>query len=47
MKNVLYFMLKGLFLLVILTFLSWHFGNVAKQFDKKTTVNFKVYDVTD
>ena len=31
----------------IFTFLSQLFGYVEKRFDKKTMVNFKIYDVTD
>ena len=27
-------------------FLSWLFGHIAKRFDKKTKINFKIYDVT-
>ena len=41
------FMLKAFFVLEIFTFLFWHFGYVGKQLDKKATVNFKIYDVTD
>ena len=40
------FMLKTLFDLEIFTFLSWFFGYVEKQLDKKAMVNFKIYDVT-
>ena len=43
----LFFMLKALFLLDIFPFLSWRFGYVEKQLDKKAIVNFKIYDVTD
>ena len=35
MKNVFYFMLKALFVLEILTFLSWLFGYVEERLDKK------------
>ena len=47
MKNALYFMLKALFVLEIITFLSWIFDYVEKWLDKKANVNFKIYDVTD
>ena len=40
-------MLEPLFLLDIFPFLSLRFGYVEKQLDKKTIVNFKIYDVTD
>ena len=43
MKNAFYFMLKTLFVLEILTFLSWLFGYVL--LDKKTKVKFKIYDI--
>ena len=47
MKNAFYIKLKALFILDIFTFLSWRFGHVEKQLDKKAEVNFKIYDVTD
>ena len=47
MKNVFYFMLKARFVLEIFTFLFWLFGYVEKRLDKKTTVNFKFYVITD
>ena len=47
MKNVFYYMLKVLFVLEIFAFLSWHFGYVEKQLDRKAMVNFKIYDFTD
>ena len=47
MKNVFYFILKSLFVLEIFKFLSWLFGYVEERLDKKTKVNFKVYDITD
>ena len=47
MKNVFYFMLKTLFDLEIFTFLSWLFGYVEKQLDKKVKINSKFYDITD
>ena len=47
MKNVFYFMLKTLFVLEILKFLSWRFGYGIKRLDKKANVSFKIYDVTD
>ena len=37
------FTLKALFVLKILTVLSWHFGHVEKPLDN---VNFKIYDAT-
>ena len=40
-KNAFYFMLKALFVLEILTFLSHVFGYLEKQVDKKAMVNFK------
>ena len=40
-------MLKDLFVLEISTFLSWIFGYVENQPDKKAIVNLKVFDVTD
>ena len=40
-------MLKGLFLLEIITFLSYLFGYVEKRLDKKDIVNFKIYGFTD
>ena len=45
MKNAFYFTSKALFVLKIFKFLSWLFGHVAKELDKKDKVNFKVYDV--
>ena len=47
MKNAFHFMLKALFVLDILTFLSRVFGYVEKRLDKKAMVNYKIYDVTD
>ena len=35
-----------LFVLEIFTFLSRAFGYIEKQLNKKTMVNFKIYDVT-
>ena len=40
-------MLKALFVLEIIKFLSWCFGYVEKRPDKKAKVNLKTYDVTD
>ena len=40
-------MLKTLFDLEIFTFLSWLFGYVEKQLDKKVKINSKFYDITD
>ena len=47
MKNVFWLIFKALFIFEIFTFLSWLFGHVEKQLDKKAKVNFKIYDVTD
>ena len=47
MKNAFYFMLKALFVFGIFKFLSWSFGHVGKRLDKKTKINFEIYDVTD
>ena len=43
-KNT-YFMSKVPFFLKIFKFLSWLFGHVAKQLEKKDKVNFKFYIV--
>ena len=40
-------MLKALFVLDILTFLSCFFGYIEKRLDKAATINFKIYDVID
>ena len=42
MENVVYFMLKALFVLEMFTLLSRGFGYVEKRLD-----NPKIYDVTD
>ena len=47
MKKNAYFMLKALFFLKILTFLSQVFGYLEKQVHKKAMVDFKTYDATD
>ena len=47
MKPAFYFILKTLFVLRIFKFLSWFFGHVRKQLDKKAKAIFKIYDVTD
>ena len=47
MRNAFYFLLKALFILEIFTFLFCLFGYVEKRLDKKTMVDFKIYDVTD
>ena len=47
MKTASHLMLKGLSVLNIFKFLSWLFGHVGKQLDKKWKINFKIYDVTD
>ena len=46
MKNAFYFTSKALFILKIFKFLSWRFGQVAKQLDQKDKFNFKIYDVS-
>ena len=46
MKNAFYFMLNVLFVFEIFTFLSWLFGCIEKRCNKKTIINFKIYDVT-
>ena len=40
-------MLKALFVFEVFTLLSWHFGYVEKQPDKKAKVNFNIYDVKE
>ena len=40
-------MIKAFFILEIFTFLSRLFDYVEKLFDRKTKVNFKIYDVID
>ena len=47
MKNAFYSMQKALFILEIIRFLFWLFGDVEKQLDEKAKVNFKIYDVTE
>ena len=47
MKNAFYFMLKALFVIEIFKFLSWVFGYVEKQLDKKVKAYSKIYNVTD
>ena len=47
MKNAFYFMLKALFVVEISTFLSWIFGYVEEQLDKKVMVYFNTYDVAN
>ena len=47
MKNAFYSMSKALFVLKVFNFLSCLFGHVEKRLDKKSEVNFKIYDVTD
>ena len=46
-KNPFYFILKAPFFLEVFTFLSRFCGYIEKEPDKKTIVNFKIYDVTD
>ena len=38
MKNAFYFTLKALFVLKIFSFLSWLFGHIEKQLNKKDEV---------
>ena len=47
MKNAFYFMSKTVFVLEIFTFLYCLFVYVEKPLDKKTEVNFEIYDVAD
>ena len=47
MKSDFYLILKTLFVLVILTFLSHLFGYVLKKHVKKAKVNFNIYYVAD
>ena len=46
-KNVFYLMFKALFVVKVFTFLSWLFGYIGKRLDKKTMINFKIYELTD
>ena len=46
MKNAFYFTSKAHFVLKIFKFMSWRFGHVAKQLDKKDRASFRFYDVT-
>ena len=46
MKNAFYFILKALFVLKILKFLSWLVDIQKKRLDQKNNVNFEIYDVT-
>ena len=41
MKNAFYFTSKAVFVLKIFKFLSWLFGHISKQLDRKDKVNFK------
>ena len=45
MKNAFNFTSTALFVLKIFLNLFWNFGDGEKQFDKKVTVNFKIYDI--
>ena len=45
MKNTFYFIWKAFFNPNIFQFLSRLFGHNGKRLDKKTNVNFKIYDV--
>ena len=47
MKNTFSSLLKALFVLKKLQFLSSLFGCVEKRLDKKANVNFKIHDITD
>ena len=46
-KNGFTSMLKALFVREILTFLYWVLCYVEERLDKKTKVNFKIYDFID
>ena len=46
MKIDFYFIWKALFILKIFESLSWLFGHVSKQLDKKDKINLEFYDVT-
>ena len=46
-KNAFSLMVKALFVLKILTFLTEIFGYVEKRFDEKVLFYFKIYDVID
>ena len=46
MKNAFYFTLKAVSIINTFKFCSEFFDDVEKPFDKKTEVNFKLYDVT-
>ena len=41
-ENAFYIILKALFILQILAFLSSHFGYEEKRLDKKAMVKFKI-----
>ena len=45
-KNAFYFILKALFVLKTLKFLSWLFKYVEKTAYLEKKVNFEIYDVT-
>ena len=47
MNNAFYFKLKDLSDLKISSFMSWRFGYVGKQLDKKAMVNFKIFGITE
>ena len=47
MKNVIYFMVKALFVLKISTYFSWLLGYVEKRLVKNYVVNSKMYYATD
>ena len=47
MKNAFYFMSKAPSMLLIFPLMSWLFGHVEIQPDKKAKVNFKIFDVRD
>ena len=47
MEIAFHFMLKVRFILEIFTFLSSIFDYGEKRLDKKTMINFNMYDVTD
>ena len=45
MKKAFYLTLKSLFILKMLNFLSWRFGQAERQLDYKYKISFKIYDV--
>ena len=47
MNNAFHFMLQALFVLEIFSYLSLLLGYVEKWLDRKSMVNFRIYDATD